>query len=81
MADEKVNAAATAAPQANESKKAKETTAIPSDFDVLGVERRGDKFALIVRGEIVVDPTDKDRERFLNTEVGSRIKLDVKLDK
>ncbi len=56
----------------------KTASSTTQEFEVLSVERRGEKFSLQVRGEIVVTPTEADREKYLNTAVGSRIKLDVK---
>jgi hypothetical protein len=69
-------------PTASSPKKQERSTAVDgSEFEVLGVERRGDKMALQVRGEVIVSPSEAEREQYLNTQAGSRMKFDVKPSK
>jgi hypothetical protein len=66
-------------PKTEDKKSAVQSTTVDgSEFEVLSVERRGEKLALQVRGEVVVSPSDAEREKYLNTAVGSRMKFDMK---
>lgn len=68
--------------EALESKSTKKaeskTTVDASSFEVVSVERRADKVVFNVRGEITVSPSQKDREKYLSMQVGSRAEFDVK---
>ncbi len=76
--DEKDEKVLETKPAANKPESNTKTTVDGSSFEVVSVERRADKVVLAVRGEITVSPSEKDREKYLSTQVGSRAEFDVR---